>query len=867
MSRTGLLAPIALALLALFASACTAFPDIPTGECGNGVIDAPQEDCDSFPLDGRYACRPKGAVGECHLDCSPENDVATACPPGWGCDSSALCREPTGDFEATSRALDVGAWLLSAGDFDGDGRDDVMSSDPPDSIGEARVRFFYFDAQGQFAESRQFPKLIISPKIADLSDDDADTPRSDVAFSDGRIGAMQGQADRSWVPDTFSSYQVKNGRVREVNVSDQSIDGGTGIASIIDIGSGANFLVPSDQSSMMLLERGSLGGRLTDLAGDPVSGDLIEDAKHAPGREVVYALKGADHFRLVTTSDTNPDTGMSTWRDRFEQQDIALDPPLPIDGAPLIVDLNGDQHLDVLVGAAGEAYASFGDGVTLAPAVPYFVTGVDSDSKQVSVRLAMPLAAGDYTGDGAADFVFPEYLIGSTTRYSGTTPVYEVVYANRLGAPYTSAVIGDFNGNGKVDVVAASSGALNLAFFNGQGSEDLVASTVTSGPVQSLLSGDFDGDLVDDLAVLEVPAAGQTTNTLKIAFGSPSQPLVTPQTIAHLNQPEALSVFHENGIDGILVCSNELLDDGPTGALSFLGGSGDRVPFAPYSLTEFASNDSLRDFAAMSISVGHFTGQKAADLIALAFPMPNLQVEKPPLEPWFFPSLEKPGSTPVRSPHALDSRLRPINYLTTRPDFEADIASTALDGNADGRDEAAFAMPAGDDRAQCGVLSMAVDAPPAVIQHEPVILDEPCHDPQLGAADIDGDGFPDLVLLTGASGALDRKLYVLWNDGSGNFSSEQRSLLSDADESPQAFTILPGSKLWPLGVAYVVPSALRLVRATSRGRALPPAATLYDQLTSGTGVVAADVNGDRVSDLVVSEAGSLRVFEAQLRAE
>ena len=181
------------------------------------------EDCDSFPPAAGQVCRAKGTVGECHLDCSTSS--RGVCPEGWGCDSSAICRRPSGDFEPPSKAVDVGAWSLAAGDFDGDGRDDVMSSEPLDSIGATRVRFLYFDAQGAFAESRQFPKLILSPTIVDLADDDPSVRTSDIAFSDGRIGAMQGRADRSWVPDTFSSYRVSNARVRVVDVLPRSIPG------------------------------------------------------------------------------------------------------------------------------------------------------------------------------------------------------------------------------------------------------------------------------------------------------------------------------------------------------------------------------------------------------------------------------------------------------------------------------------------------------------------------------------------------------------------------------------------------------------------------------------------------------------------
>ena len=142
---------------------------------------------------------------------------------------------------------------------------------------------------------------------------------------------------------------------------------------------------------------------------------------------------------------------------------------------------------------------------------------------------------------------------------------------------------------------------------------------------------------------------------------------------------------------------------------------------------------------------------------------------------------------------------------------------------------------------------MAVEGGQSIAQSEPVSIAEPCTDPQLGQADLDGDGFPDLILLTGAQGGTDRKLYVLWNDGSGAFSVAP-IMLSATEDSPQAFTVVTSSSKQPLGVAFVTASELRWVGPIAKSRALPAPKTLYAGLSRGTGVVAADVNGDRVQD-------------------
>ena len=167
--RRGLLARAAAgASLSALLAGCTDFPTFPKGECGNRVIEAP-EDCDYFGLEKGTICRPKGTDGECHLDCSVHNGVRTPCPKGWGCDSESICRTPSGRFESASDPVDVGAWSLASGDFDGDGRGDVMSLEPLDSVGATRLRFHYFDAQSKVEQTLAFPKIVLSPVVANVS--------------------------------------------------------------------------------------------------------------------------------------------------------------------------------------------------------------------------------------------------------------------------------------------------------------------------------------------------------------------------------------------------------------------------------------------------------------------------------------------------------------------------------------------------------------------------------------------------------------------------------------------------------------------------------------------------------------------------
>ena len=53
---------------------------------------------------------------------------------GWGCDREGICREPTGEFEPPAEYRVGGASSLLAGDFDGDGRADILSRETNDAF-------------------------------------------------------------------------------------------------------------------------------------------------------------------------------------------------------------------------------------------------------------------------------------------------------------------------------------------------------------------------------------------------------------------------------------------------------------------------------------------------------------------------------------------------------------------------------------------------------------------------------------------------------------------------------------------------------------------------------------------------------------
>jgi FG-GAP-like repeat len=157
-------------------------------------------------------------------------------------------------------------------------------------------------------------------------------------------------------------------------------------------------------------------------------------------------------------------------------------PVLSTPGQPLTADFNGDGITDILVGPAGRTNVilSNGDGTFRAPvAVP--------DCVGFSV-------IGDFNGDGKADLICQSAVLLGKGDGTFQTPIPQAVGGNLL--------VADFNHDGILDIMDLQpSNALAVALGHGDGTFAAEVVAVAAAPgFQFGVTGDFNGDGILDLA-------------------------------------------------------------------------------------------------------------------------------------------------------------------------------------------------------------------------------------------------------------------------------------------------------------------------------------------------------------------------------
>ena len=328
----------------------------------------------------------------------------------------------------------------------------------------------------------------------------------------------------------------------------------------------------------------------------------------APPTGMVSFLDTSNGNSVLGTADL--DMG-STAQSALNFLNSSTPATLPWPQAVTVADFNGDGKLDLAV----PVYSIFtsladvsvllgnGDGTfTAGPSVP--ATGQNANNAAVA----------DFNSDGNPDIALSlpdasevQVLLGKGDGSFSAMPAISLP-----GSDVYSVATGDLNGDGKPDVIAAScaTGSVFVLLGNGDGTFTQASNPAVGGCPSSVAVGDFNGDGIPDLAVAVDTDANGVPGSVTILLGKGDGTFMPgAQSPAAGDNPIYIVTGDFNG-DGILdlAVANLFANTSSPGTVMVLLGNGDGT-FTPAAVSPVVG------FLPYSVAVGDFNGDGKADLV------------------------------------------------------------------------------------------------------------------------------------------------------------------------------------------------------------------------------------------------------------
>jgi FG-GAP-like repeat/FG-GAP repeat len=380
--------------------------------------------------------------------------------------------------------------------------------------------------------------------------------------------------------------------------------------------------------------------------------------------------------------------------------------------------------------------------------------------------------------------------------------------ATQIVAPAASVAVGDFNNDGRVDIVSAGSSSVTVLLSKGNGTFQPAISTSVSQYAEMLVAGDFNNDGKLDVAVTSTFGSG---NSVTILLGNGDGTFrSSPATYSLENQASGVASGDFNG-DGNM---DLVVSSGNGKGVYVLAGKGDGTFSAPVFYSSAG--------AAYGVSVGDLNGDGKSDLVVAE--SSNVAV------------LLGRGDGTFGS-----AKLYGIGGTGSYPSEIMAVADWNNDGHPDvavNNGQASFAILFGKGD---GTFKSPVTMSAELLSYVASFT----------AVDMNGDGRLDLVTTNAGTGYIS----IFFGNGDGTF---------QAGQSYMAGTIVVNLGVADfngdgnLDVAVANSSDVSLLLGSGKGVFNTP--KTYPAGTSPTSVAFGDFNADGVTDLLTTSLGNFDVL-------
>ena len=534
--------------------------------------------------------------------------------------------------------------------------------------------------------------------------------------------------------------------------------------------------------------------------------------------------------------------------------------------AVAVGDFNGDGKLDLAVTSYESCLGCTFHGPGRVSVFPGNGDGTFQPPRSFDTgSLPIIVAVGDFNGDGVPDLAvansFPYPANRRVSVFFGNGDGTFQAAVNSSVAEYQVAV-GDFNGDGKLDLAAASPESNTVSVLLGNGDGTFQPAVDSPGRGTPIAVGDFNGDGALDLAL----ATNSQSNTVSVLLGKGDGTFQSPLTFGVGSGPYSAAVGDFNG-DGKLDLA---VSNSYTATVSILLGNGDGTFL---DTPNFPAGNTMPT----SVAVGDFNGDGKQD-VAVANTSSWVCDPRCHWGSGAVSVLLGNGDGTFRAPltYAAGSYPSAVVVGDLNGDGVPDVAVanygshdiSVLLGHGDGTFQAAVNLPAGDfpasvavgDFNRDGKLDLAVghysSSDVSVLlgngdgTFQPALTFASAATGAVAVGDFNNDGSPDLAVRDRASNAVS----VLLGNGDGTFRAPLMFAAAGYGDDTPAAADFDGDGNLDLAVADGYSDTVSVLLGNGDGTFRAPRAFAVGRRPISVAV--GDFNRDGILDLAVADAYS-----------